>query len=102
MLLREPLKPTSPALPQLMTFPVVSVMVTIVLLNVDWMWACPTGTFFFSRFLVRVAFFRSAMELLCYFLRRTPTVLRGPRRWRALVLVRWPRTGRLRRWRMPR
>ena len=79
MLLREPLKPTSPALPQLMTFPVVSVMVTIVLLNVDWMCACPTGTFFFSRFLVRVARFRSAMELPCrYFLRRMPTVLRGP------------------------
>src|SRR5512139_1901593 len=25
-------------------------MVTIVLLNVDWMWAIPSGTFFFSRF----------------------------------------------------
>ena len=32
----------------------------------------------------------------------TPTVLRGPLRVRALVLVRWPRTGRPRRWRMPR
>src|SRR6185312_8677895 len=32
----------------------------------------------------------------------TPTVLRGPLRVRALVLVRWPRTGRLRRWRTPR
>ena len=37
-----------------------------------------------------------------HFLRRTPTVFFGPRRWRALVLVRWPRTGRLRRWRTPR
>src|SRR6476469_4227718 len=37
-----------------------------------------------------------------YFLSRTPTVFFGPRRWRALVLVRWPRTGRLRRWRRPR
>src|SRR5205823_6614502 len=37
-----------------------------------------------------------------YFLRRMPTVRRGPRRWRAFVLVRWPRTGRLRRWRTPR
>jgi hypothetical protein len=65
VLLREPLKPTSPALPQLMTFPPVSVIVTIVLLNVDWMWACPTGTFFRSRFFAREARFRSAMELLC-------------------------------------
>src|SRR5207244_9164396 len=40
-------------------------MVTIVLLNVDWMWACPIGTFFRSRFLARVARFRSAMKLLC-------------------------------------
>src|SRR5215471_13950243 len=30
------------------------------------------------------------------------TVRLGPRRVRALVRVRWPRTGRLRRWRMPR
>src|SRR3954468_21857797 len=37
-----------------------------------------------------------------YFFRRTPTVFFGPRRWRALVLVRWPRAGRLRRWRSPR
>ena len=51
VLLREPLKPTRPALPQLTTLPVGSVIVTIVLLNVDWMCACPTGTFFRSRFL---------------------------------------------------
>jgi hypothetical protein len=53
VLFREPLKPTRPALPQLMTLPVVSVIVTIVLLNVDWMCACPVGTFFRSRFLPR-------------------------------------------------
>jgi hypothetical protein len=47
------LKPASPALPQLTTFPVVSVIVTIVLLNVDWMCACPVGTFFRSRFFPR-------------------------------------------------
>src|SRR5206468_1664733 len=38
----------------------------------------------------------------CYRISFTPflpaTVLRGPLRVRALVLVRWPRTGRLRRW----
>ena len=77
------------------------VMVTMVLLKVAWICACPTGTFFFSRFLARVAFFRSAMGLR-YFLRRTPTVLREPRRCRALVLVRCPREGRLRRCRTPR
>src|SRR5258705_6204056 len=32
--------------------------------------------------------------VLRHFLRLTPTVFFGPRRWRALVLVRWPRTGR--------
>src|SRR5215211_2121821 len=33
---------------------------------------------------------------------RALIVLFGPRRWRALVLVRWPRLGRLRRCRIPR
>src|SRR4051812_29033949 len=116
VLLREPLNPASPALPQEMTAPWSSVMVTIVLLNVAWICACPAGTFFRSRRRVLVARFRSAIgsgraprQLACrfrpassaaglgYFLRRTPTVFLGPRRCRALVLVRCPRTGRLRR-----
>src|SRR5438132_1267678 len=46
-------------------------------------------------FLLRHYFFSAAFF-------RTPTVLRGPRRVRALVRVRWPRTGRPRRWRSPR
>src|SRR6185295_15135306 len=46
--------------------------------------------------------FRHAWSVPRHFLRRTPTVFFGPRRWRAFVLVRWPRTGRLRRWRRPR
>src|SRR4029077_1455280 len=50
-------------------------MVTIVLLNVDWMWACPIGMFFRSRFLARVARFRSAMDLLCA---QLLTALTGP------------------------
>src|SRR5215203_2080662 len=41
-------------------------------------------------------------SVLRHFLRLTPTVFFGPRRWRALVLVLWPRTGRFRRWRSPR
>ncbi len=42
------------------------------------------------------------MPVLAFGLRCTPTVLRGPLRVRALVCVRWPRTGRPRKWRMPR
>src|SRR6187455_3714444 len=104
VLLREPLKPATPAEPQLTTAPLRSVIVMIVLLNVAWMWTWPWGTFFFSRRRCLTARFRSAMRLLDprYFLRRTPTVFFGPRRWRALVLVRCPRTGRLRRCRTPR
>src|SRR5688500_10334980 len=104
VLLREPLKPATPADPQLITAPVRSVIVMIVLLNVAWMWTCPWGTFFRSRRRCFTARLRSAIGLVVprYFLRRTPTVFFGPRRWRALVFVRWPRTGRLRRWRTPR
>src|SRR6188472_893008 len=40
-------------------------MVTIVLLNVAWIWACPTGTFFRSRRLTLAARFRSAMLGSC-------------------------------------
>ena len=101
--LARALEPDQPGAAPAITPPVGSVMVTIVLLNVAWMWRVPDGTFFFSRFFERVAFFRSAMVLpVLYFLRRMPTVRREPRRWRAFVFVRWPRTGRLRRWRTPR
>src|SRR4029079_13989546 len=50
----------------------------------------------------RALAFRHAWSAPHHFLRRMPTVFFGPRRWRAFVLVRWPRTGRLRRWRRPR
>src|SRR5213078_650851 len=43
--LREPLKPTFPALAHASTFPSVSVIETIVLLNELLMWATPTATF---------------------------------------------------------
>src|SRR5689334_22144432 len=46
--LREPLKPTWPAEAQLITFPLGSVIDTIVLLNVLLMCAAPCATFFFS------------------------------------------------------
>ena len=44
MLLRLPLKPLVPALAQHSVSPLVSVMVTVVLLNVALMWATPTVT----------------------------------------------------------
>src|SRR6185295_7133494 len=42
--LREPLKPREPALDH------ATVLLTTVLLNVDWMWAMPVATFFFVFF----------------------------------------------------
>src|SRR5207253_11106983 len=45
---REPLKPTLPAVAQEIVFPSWSVMVTIVLLNDDLMWATPYAMFFRS------------------------------------------------------
>src|SRR5436309_3686138 len=58
VLLREPLNPALPALDQDTTFPLRSVSVTIVLLNVAWMWAMPVRTSRRSRFLP--PFFRGA------------------------------------------
>src|SRR3954453_16420295 len=49
--LREPLKPRTPADAHDTTFPETSVMVTMVLLNVDWMWQMPLWTFFLTFFL---------------------------------------------------
>src|SRR2546425_1334192 len=50
VLLREPLNPTFPALAQATVWPSMSVIVTIVLLNVDWTWAIPLIPTFRSRF----------------------------------------------------
>src|SRR5438045_1009555 len=57
VLLREPLKPTLPALAQVMTLPSVSVMVTMVLLKLACTWATPLTPTLRSRFL---AFLTSA------------------------------------------
>ena len=54
VLLREPLKPLAPELDQDNTLPAGSVRVTIVLLNVAWIYARPRGTFFRSRRRTRV------------------------------------------------
>src|SRR5262249_14718939 len=57
VLFREPLNPLDPELLQDSTAPVMSVSVTIVLLNVDWMYARPRGICRRSRRRTRVAFF---------------------------------------------
>src|SRR5215470_2944485 len=49
--LRDPLKPRAPALDHATVLPLTSVIVTTVLLNVDWMCAMPVATFFLTRFL---------------------------------------------------
>jgi hypothetical protein len=124
--LREPLKPMEPAEDQHTARPSGAVMVTIVLLNVAWMQAKPCGTVLRSRFFLN-SFLRfvglpvagaavpscgslatrsslchsSYLRAMTFFFAATAP-LRGPFRVRALVCVRWPRTGKLRRWRKPR
>ena len=50
VLLREPLKPRDPALDHATVLPLTSVIVTTVLLKVDWMWAIPVAMFFLTFF----------------------------------------------------
>jgi len=56
VLLREPLKPRDPALDHATVLPFTSVIVTTVLLKVDWMWAIPVATFFFTLFFWALGF----------------------------------------------
>src|SRR3990170_1242336 len=120
VLLRDPLNPALPALAQDTTLPILSVSVTIVLLKVAWTWAIPTRTSF--RSFLRPAFFRGTGGLAASAMAYAPaffgaaagagaavagffftiTPRRGPLRVRALVCVRWPRTGRPFRCRIPR
>src|SRR5215207_541697 len=105
--LREPLKPTLPDDAHAIVLPWGSVMVTIVLLKLDLMWAWACAMFFFSRrrgFLAPDFFGGKSSSLLCYFFVAfflPATVFLGPLRVRALVWVRWPRTGSPRRCRIP-
>src|SRR3989337_4437969 len=48
VLFRDPLKPSEPELPQAITLPLISVIVTSVLLNDAWICATPVWIFFFS------------------------------------------------------
>src|SRR5690606_24012831 len=87
--LREPRKPAPPAVAQLSVLPWRSVMVTMVLLNEAWTCAMPSVT---TRliFFLPLAAAGLLMDGRLYFL----MARRGPLRVRALVRVRWPRTGR--------
>src|SRR5262245_8732060 len=102
--LREPLKPCWPQLDQESALPAVSVIVTTVLLNVDWMCATPAATFFLTFFLAPLAMLclASPSHFLTGGFFLPATVRTGPLRVRALVWVRCPRTGSPRRWRSPR
>ena len=90
---RLPLNPRAPALVHAIALPLGSVMVTIVLLKVEWICATPDGIFFLVRFLLLAL---RAILLSSYFF-FLATVLRGPLRVRALLRVFCPRTGSLRR-----
>src|SRR5205823_10843740 len=99
--LREPLKPHVPDELHEITFPLTSVMDTIVLLKVAAMWAIPVWMFFLTFFfclpfgwavgfwlLVSVAmvpYFFAATAAPCFLI----AMRRGPFRVRALVCVRW-------------
>ena len=93
VLLRLPLYPTAPDDAQAMTLPSVSVIETIVLLNELLMCTTPVLTFLRSRLRGRrVGGWLGHYFLTAFFL--LATVRFGPLRVRALVWVRWPRTGR--------
>ena len=96
VLLREPLNPSPPADAQAMVLPLESVIVTIVLLNVERICAAPDSTCFLS-FLFALLFTVAILSLLQhYFLVAVflpAIVFLGPLRVRAFVFVRCPRVG---------
>jgi hypothetical protein len=107
------LKPIIPAEHHEMVLPCASVMVTKVLLNDEFTLAMPEMIFLRSFFLVRGAAacfdvcFDACFDMMIipYFLVASflPAIaFAGPLRVRALVCVRWPRTGNPLRWRKPR
>src|SRR5690349_3015613 len=97
----EPANPALPEEPHVIAFPCRSLIVISVLLNVAVMWAMPSAS---TTFLARLA--PAGFACAIYFLRSgffLPAMARrGPFLVRALVCVRWPRTGRFLRWREPR
>src|SRR3954466_15999227 len=101
----EPLNPALPADPHASVLPFKSVIVMSRLLNVAAIWATPSdSTTFFPR-LALGDFVGAGTGAVIYFFVTffLPAMARrGPFLVRALVWVRWPRTGRPRRWRIPR
>src|SRR6266705_2273828 len=93
----EPWNPALPAEPQVTAFPCMSVIVIIVLVNVPVMCAIPSTSTALLALLAPAGF-----AWAIYFLSRgffLPAIARrGPFLVRALVCVRWPRTGRFLRW----
>ena len=94
-----PRKPWPPEEAQEMALPWVSVTVTMVLLKEERIWTWPFSMFFFSRRrrMTRLPVFGAAMLILPPYFFLLAMVFLGPLRVRALVLLRWPRTGRPRR-----
>src|SRR5689334_23643596 len=103
---RDPLNPAAPEVAQAKAFPWRSVMVMMVLLNEAWMWAMPSATFFLTFLRTRAAAVGAAGGFAIFIydpVSAQPAfgaaaviwtaALRGPLRVRALVRVRWPRTG---------
>src|SRR3982751_6071603 len=105
--LREPRKPQPPDVAQESVFPWRSVIVMIVLLNDACTCATPSATFLrtflrtrwaavlFGAFAMMFLDFRQPSSRAHFFSAWAPFF--GPLRVRALVRVRWPRTGRPRR-----
>src|SRR6478736_184899 len=108
----DPLKPALPAVPQVTVFPFESVIVMITLLKVAMMWATPSAsTIFLARLalgalvvagVVAAAVVSGAVIYFFVTFFLPAMARRGPFLVRALVCVRWPRTGRPRRCRAPR
>lgn len=97
VLLRLPLNPKDPADSQAMTLPSWSLTETMVLLKELFMWTTPVVTL--RRTLRRERLAprvrpRCCLCLPIYLFFLPPMDGFGPLRWRALVLVRCPRTGR--------
>ncbi len=101
--MRDPLKPKLPADAQPIAFPWTSVIVIIVLLKVAWTCATAEVMFFLSRLLTRELVGFAILYPVYFKVLFLPAIGRaGPLRVRALVCVRWPRTGRPRRCLKPR
>ncbi len=86
-----PRNPNPPALAHATVFPFRSVIVTMVLLNVAWMYTFPSCTVFFSFLFFTLAKDPALRTYVAFFLPATVFFL--PLRVRALVRVLWPLTG---------